>query len=175
MKADTTVQALQVYLAVRGMGPTDHVFLYRNKPVCKDPIRSRIKAAGDRVGVKVPPRRLRHTCATQLLNAGCRVTSIQKFLGHRRLNSTMIYARAHDKTVANDSYAAMAQVESRLALPIDIPSISPSRHELLVLLDMLRDRILNEAQQEIVQTLRARVLSMIDREARHPCADKRLG
>jgi hypothetical protein len=30
------------------------------------------------------------------LNAGCRVTSIQKFLGHKRLNSTMIYARVHD-------------------------------------------------------------------------------
>jgi len=45
------------------------------------------------MAVTVYPHRLRHTCATQLLNAGCRVTSIQKFLGHKRLNSTMIYAR----------------------------------------------------------------------------------
>ena len=113
---ETAVQALRKYLAVRGMGPSSHVFLYRNQPVHKDLIGSRIKAAGKRAGVKVHPHRLRHTCATQLLNAGCRVTSIQKFLGHQRLNSTMIYARAHDKTVADDYYRAMNQVEKDLAL-----------------------------------------------------------
>lgn len=110
----TAIRALRDYLAVRGMGPTDHVFLYRNEPVCKDLIYRRIKAAGERVGVKVSPHRLRHTFGTQLLNAGCRVTSLQKLLGHRRLNSTMIYARVHDRTVAEDYYTAMAQVEKRL-------------------------------------------------------------
>jgi hypothetical protein len=54
--------------------------------------------------------------ATQLLNAGCRVTSIQRLLGHQRLNSTMIYARVHDRTVAEDYYAAMAQIEKSLDL-----------------------------------------------------------
>ena len=66
------------------------------------------------MAVTVYPHRLRHTCATQLLNAGCRVTSIQKFLGHKRLNSTMIYARVHDQTVADDYYSAMERVEQRL-------------------------------------------------------------
>mgnify|MGYP001817360064 CR=1 FL=1 len=51
----------------------------------------------------------------QLLNAGCRVTSIQKLLGHQRLNSTMIYARVHDRTVAKGYYAAMEVVEKRPA------------------------------------------------------------
>jgi integrase/recombinase XerD len=50
----------------------------------------RIRAAGDRVGVHAYPHRLRHTCATQLLNAGCRITSIQAFLGHKKLNTTLI-------------------------------------------------------------------------------------
>ena len=49
----TVAQALQDYLAVRGMGPTDHVFLYRNRPLCKDLVRDRIKAAGKQAGVKV--------------------------------------------------------------------------------------------------------------------------
>jgi site-specific recombinase XerD len=111
---DTAVAAVRDYLPRRGMGPTDHLFLYRNEPLCKDLVRARIKAAGKRVGVQVYPHRLRHTCATQLLNAGCRVTSIQKFLGHKRLNSTMIYARVHDRTVAEDYYAAMEVVEKRL-------------------------------------------------------------
>lgn len=113
---DATVQAVQEYLAARGPGPTDHVFLYRNQPLCKDLARARIKEAGKRVGVKVYPHRLRHTAATQLLNAGCRVTSIQKFLGHKELSTTMIYARVHDQTVADDYYAAMSQIEKRLEL-----------------------------------------------------------
>ncbi len=113
---DTVITAIQDCLAVRGMGPTDHLFFYRNRPLYKDLIRSRIKASGARVGVKVYPHRLRHTCATQLLNAGCRVTSIQKFLGHQRLNSTMIYARVHDSTVSNDYYAAMRRIERQLDL-----------------------------------------------------------
>lgn len=116
---DTAIRALQDYLTVRGLGPTDHVFLYRNLAVHKDLIHSRIRAAGERAGVKVTPHQLRHTCATQLLNAGCRVTSIQKLLGHRRLDSTMLYARVHDRTVADDYYAAMTHIEQRLDLTSD--------------------------------------------------------
>jgi hypothetical protein len=92
----------------------DHVFLFRNAPLKKDFVRGQIKHAGERVGVKVYPHRLRHTCATQLLNAGCRVTSIQRFLGHKKLSSTMIYAKAHDQTVAEDYFSAMQRVEERL-------------------------------------------------------------
>jgi hypothetical protein len=66
--------------------------------------------------VKVYPHRLRHTCATQLLNAGCRITSIQAFLGHKRLNTTMIYARVHDQNVAQDYFAAMNRVEQRMEI-----------------------------------------------------------
>ncbi|MBV6395155.1 MAG: Tyrosine recombinase XerC [Anaerolineales bacterium] len=107
---------------VRGEGSSDHVFLYRNAPLKKDIVRAQLKYAGERVGVKVFPHRLRHTCATQLLNAGCRVTSIQRFLGHKELSSTMIYARAHDQTVAEDYFAAMERVEQRL-------EVVPSRQE----------------------------------------------
>jgi site-specific recombinase XerD len=111
---ETSLLALQEYLAVRGEGYSDHVFLYRNAPLKKDMLRDQLKYAGQRVGVKVYPHRLRHTCATQLLNAGCRITSIQAFLGHKKLNTTMIYARAYDQTVAEDYFAAMQRVEQRL-------------------------------------------------------------
>jgi integrase/recombinase XerC len=110
----TAVEAVRAYLDVRGMGRTNHLFLYRNEPLSKDLVRDRVKAAGRRVGVKAYPHCLRHTCATQLVNAGCPVASIQKFLGHKRLNSTMIYARVHDRTVADDYYAAMDRIEQRL-------------------------------------------------------------
>jgi len=111
---ESVMLALEEYLSMRGEGSGDHVFLYRNAPLSKDLIRSRFKTIGKRVGVKIYPHRLRHTCATQLLNAGCRITSIQAFLGHRDLGTTMIYARAHDQNVAEDYFAAMQRVEQRL-------------------------------------------------------------
>ena len=112
--ADSAISALRDYLAVRGPGPSNHVLLYRAEPVEKDLIRSRIKYAGARAGVKVTPHMLRHTFGTQLVNAGCPITSIQKLLGHHDLSSTLIYARVHDRTVADDYYAAMARIEKGL-------------------------------------------------------------
>ena len=105
-------------------------------------IPGRIRAAGARVGVHVYPHRLRHTCATQLLNAGCRITSIQKFLGHKRLNTTLTYARVHDQTVAEDYYRAMSSVERRLDLLGKVdesPQVinESERDELLTLADQL--------------------------------------
>lgn len=113
---DATVHALSAYLAMRGVGPTDHVFLYRNQPISRCLIHGRLKAAGQRAGVRLHAHRLRHTCATQLLNAGCPVTSIQKLLGHKKLNTTMVYARAYDATVEADYFAAMGHIEQRLEL-----------------------------------------------------------
>lgn len=111
---ESTALALADYLPVRGEG--EHLFLYRNRPLSKDLIHGRLKATGERVGVHLSAHRLRHTCATQLLNAGCRITSIQRILGHRRLNTTMIYARVYDRTVAHDYFTAMQSVEQALEL-----------------------------------------------------------
>jgi integrase/recombinase XerD len=83
---EVAVCALEEYLAVRGPGKSDHAFLYRFKPLCKDLIRDRTKAAGKRTGVKVTPHMLRHTFGTQLVNAGCRITTIQALLGHQLHN-----------------------------------------------------------------------------------------
>lgn len=155
--ADAAARALQDYLAVRGMGPTDHVFLYRNGPVHKDLLRSRLRAAGERVGVEVSPHRLRHTCATQLLNAGCRVTSIQSLLGHRRLNSTLVYARVHDHTVANDYYAAMSRIEKSLALADETENAAADadRARLLQLAERLAEPQLgDDARLDLVAQLR---------------------
>lgn len=158
---DTAVRAMQEYLEVRGPGPTEHVFLHRNQPLCKDLVRFRLKAAGDRVGVKVYPHRLRHTAATQLLNAGCRVTSIQKFLGHKELSTTMIYARVHDQTVADDYYAAMQQIEKRMDLlgtqpEVSVPIDNHERTQLLELTAQLEQPELNlETRLNIVSQMRA--------------------
>ncbi|CAG0953455.1 Tyrosine recombinase XerC [Anaerolineae bacterium] len=141
---DTAVQAVREYLTVRGEGADDHVFLYRHRPLAKELIWARTRAAGERVGVKVTPHQLRHTCATQLLNAGCKITSIQQLLGHREIGSTLIYARIHDETVASDYYVAMARLEKSLEIPAKMGDVKEpnndkpvARAQLLVLIDQL--------------------------------------
>jgi hypothetical protein len=80
----------------------------------KDLVRCRLSGAGKRTGVKITAHMLRHTFATQLVNAGCDVTTIQQLLGHKRLTTTMVYTRVHNETVADDFYTAMALIEKRL-------------------------------------------------------------
>jgi hypothetical protein len=156
---ETTTKAVQEYLAVRGIGPTDHVFLYRNQPLSKDLISGRLKIVGQSVGVKVFPHRLRHTCVTQLLNAGCRITSIQKFLGHKRLNTTLTYARAHDQTVAEDYYTAMSSVERRLDLGDKLKRQTKNiqadvREQLLLLTEALTETFISlENRLDIVTSI----------------------
>jgi len=159
---DTAATAVRQYLQVRGTGPTDHVFLYRNAPLHKDIVRGRVQLAGKRVGVHISPHRLRHTYATQLLNAGCPVTSIQRLLGHKRLESTMVYARVYDRTVADDYYAAMAKIEGSLlelstdAAAIDSEMIAESeRGYLLDLTDQLaQPQLTLQARLELVECMR---------------------
>jgi integrase len=139
---DTAVAAVREYLGVRGQGATDHVLLYRNRPLHKDLIRSRLQISGKRAGVHISPHRLRHTFGTQLLNAGCPVTSIQRLMGHRSLQSTMIYARVHNRTVAEDYYAAMAKIEGTRD-----PEAVGSAAELMVIGDGVRPFLLDLAQR----------------------------
>ncbi|HSL93937.1 MAG TPA: tyrosine-type recombinase/integrase [Bacillota bacterium] len=166
---EVAVEAFQAYLTVRGLGPTEHVFLHRNLPASKDLLRNRIKAAGSRTGVKVTPHMLRHTFATQLVNAGCRITSIQKLMGHRQLQATMVYARVHDRTVADDYYTAMAVIEKRLdctpgyADDSQNPNGSGCR-ELLALVDALNAEIVNENQRMLVAEIRRGLLALGDLE-----------
>ena len=165
---DTTVHALQAYLAVRGPGASDHVFLYRHHALCKDLVHARIRDAGKRVGVKVYPHRLRHTTATQLLNAGCPVTSIQKFLGHKKLNTTMVYAQAHDQTVENDYFTAMGRIEQRLDLvgkpaEFSIPISVSERSQLLTLAEQLfAPEMTLETRLEIASQMRNLLSVLLD-------------
>jgi hypothetical protein len=88
----------------------------------------------------VTPQQLRHTFATQLVNAGCRITSIQQLLGHRNISTTLVYARVRNQTVAEDYFAAMELIEKRLDpthQTSQLPTVAEYAH-LLALLDSER-------------------------------------
>ncbi|MCP4286618.1 MAG: site-specific integrase, partial [Gammaproteobacteria bacterium] len=170
---DRVVTSVQAYLELRGISTYDQVFLYRHRPLKKDLVPARLKAAGQRVGVKVSSHRLRHTYATQLLNAGCPVTSIQKLLGHRDLNMTMVYARVHNRTVADDYYAAMKWIEQGLNLAGSVADESqgnqPDRNDLLDLTDQLAEPDLTqETRLALVAQLRDLLLAETSSETEQP-------
>jgi hypothetical protein len=56
---------------------------------------------------------LRHTCATELLNAGMRLECLQQLLGHSTVEQTRRYARLTDKTREQEYFRAMARIEGR--------------------------------------------------------------
>jgi integrase/recombinase XerD len=56
---------------------------------------------------------LRHTCATELLNAGMRLECLQQVLGHSNLEQTRRYARLTDKTREAEYFRAMDVIEGR--------------------------------------------------------------
>ena len=49
----------------------------------------------------VHPHQLRHTLATQSINAGMSLEAIAALLGHRSMDMTLTYARISDETVAD--------------------------------------------------------------------------
>ena len=54
---------------------------------------------------------LRHTFATDLLNAGMRIECLQPLLGHSTLEMTRRYARLSDKSRENEYFRAMSIIE----------------------------------------------------------------
>jgi integrase/recombinase XerD len=56
---------------------------------------------------------LRHTCATELLNAGMRLECLQQLLGHSTVEQTRRYARLTDKPRDEEYFRAMARIEGR--------------------------------------------------------------
>ena len=111
---DMALEALRAYLAVRGTEQAGgFVFVRGGLPLKRHYLPQRLKVIGKQVDVTVSPHRLRHTFATQLLNVGCQVISIQKLLGHTNLNTTMTYARAFDQTVMSDYFRALDVLENQ--------------------------------------------------------------
>jgi site-specific recombinase XerD len=54
---------------------------------------------------------LRHTFATELLNAGMHIECLQQLLGHSSIEMTLRYARLSDKTREHEYFKAMAIIE----------------------------------------------------------------
>lgn len=109
--------ALQAYLARRS-SKARALFLVQKGPMKGNPlsvrgIQKRIEYYARKNHLGVSCHRLRHTMATQLLNADADLTTIQDLLGHSQVTTTQRYCRVANLKVQRDYYKAMKLVLQR--------------------------------------------------------------
>ena len=101
------VRALQAYLSTRPTVTSEYVFLsYQLKGLTTHSIHMRLLRYRELAGLNLTAHRLRHSFANDLLNAEMPITSIQKLMGHRWIETTQTYVQANDKQVQADFRAA---------------------------------------------------------------------
>jgi site-specific recombinase XerD len=109
--------ALMAYLAERS-SKAKGLFLVQKGPMSGKPlsvrgIQKRIESYARKSSLDVSCHRLRHTMATQLLNADADLATIQDLLGHGQITTTQRYCRVANLKVQRDYYKAMEVVLQR--------------------------------------------------------------
>ena len=118
--SEDTYEAIKKYLRVRPSTRIKRLFLvekgrYKGKPISLRGIQKRIEYYAKKFGVTVSCHRLRHTMATQLLNADAMLVSVQELLGHNSIVSTQRYCKVSNEKVRRDYFKAMELVMKRNA------------------------------------------------------------
>jgi site-specific recombinase XerD len=123
-------RALRDYLQSRSASKIQEFFLV-NKGTCKGRpisvrgIQKRMECYARKTGLEVSCHQLRHTMATQLLNADADLVTIQDLLGHARIKTTQRYAKISNVKVQRDYYKAMAVILQKPANPkLGFPSMN---------------------------------------------------
>jgi integrase/recombinase XerD len=112
--SDDVLSALKHWLRQRDQNKEFIFYGNANRPVCYSTGRSRFvkyiqKAGLESKGYTV--HCLRHTFASELLNAGMRLECLQQLLGHQDIEVTRRYARLTDTTREQEYFRAMAIIE----------------------------------------------------------------
>ncbi len=116
--SDDACDALVAYLKQRSQYRIKKIFLvekgnYKGKPISVRGIQKRMEYYANKTGIRVSCHRLRHTMATQLLNADAEVETIQDLLGHNWITTTQRYCRISNVKVQRDYFKAMRTIMQR--------------------------------------------------------------
>jgi integrase len=139
--------------AQRGNRPvnTDRVLLRHGYPVSENYIRTALYRAADLAGLQPPPGRpravvphqLRHTYATELVNAGIDVPALMDLLGHLSPDMTMHYGRISSRTLRDRYHEAIARLPQALRDAAD-PGDALRHDDLLRLLRTEHQKVVRE-------------------------------
>ena len=108
LKARPSSRAKRVFLIEKGR--------FRGKPIQVRGIQHRMQHYAKKAGLKVSCHQLRHTMATQLLNADADLVTIQDLLGHTRIKTTQRYCQVSKLKVQRDYHKAIERVMHRHGL-----------------------------------------------------------
>ena len=110
--------ALVAYLKIRPHSRVRKLFLvqkgrFRGQALKVRGIQHRMQYYAKKAGLRVCCHQLRHTMATQMLNADADLVTIHDLLGHTRIKTTQRYCRVSNPKVRRDYYNAMGKVLQR--------------------------------------------------------------
>ena len=123
--SDDAADGLMAYLKQRSHQRVKKVFLvekgnYKAQPISVRGIQKRMEYYAKKIDLKISCHHLRHTMATQLLNADAEVVSIQDLLGHNWISTTERYCKVSNVKVKRDYFNAMAKILDRSRSKTDL-------------------------------------------------------
>ena len=113
--------ALAEYLRKRPRTGEKQIFLAekgrcRGRPISVRAMQKRVEHYAGKSGIPVTCHRLRHTMATQLLNADADIVSIQEILGHTKIKTTQRYSKLLNLKAQRDYFRAMETVMEKTSM-----------------------------------------------------------
>jgi site-specific recombinase XerD len=112
-----TMQALCEHILTRDAAPEEEALFvvekgtYKGQRLSVRGIQKRMEYYAKKSGVKASCHRLRHTFATQVLDAGMRLVYLKVLMGHDWITTTMQYCRISNTRVTQSYYRSMEAIE----------------------------------------------------------------
>jgi site-specific recombinase XerD len=157
--SDTAVLAVQQHLAIRPIQDPVHLFPTQLGVLHPRSLQRRLVHYRQQSSVPVTAQRLRHTFASQMLTAGMPVSSLQRYLGHEHLDTTMVYAEVSDPLLRQDYYQGIAALDPS-SEQLNKSVLAPAqKHTLRQLVEELKTQRLEQSRREeildtILETIR---------------------
>ena len=116
--SDDAYLAQYKYLRLRPKTKAKQIFLvekgtYKGQGISVRGIQKRMEYYAKKTGLAISCHHLRHTMATQMLNAEAELSTIQDLLGHKWITTTQRYCTVSNLKVQRDYFKAMEVVMLR--------------------------------------------------------------